>query len=579
MPRRLALPLLLLLMAPVYLYTAAGNAILDDGDALYAHVAQQMLQRDDWVTPYADGVRFLDKPPMMYWLMALAYRTAGMTEFAARLPSALAVIGIACLLYFMGRKAVGEDSGFIAAIAAAFCVGTFLFTRMVFPDILFVFLLTLALAAFLEWYTDERGPAGPALLFYAALAGAVLTKGLIGLLFPAAIVGLFVLRLRAWPRLLRFHIGKGAVLFLALALPWHLLAARRNPGFLWYFFVNEQFLRFLGRRQPLDYESISVPAFWALILVWLFPWTAFLPALRSGASSIGKRGEQPRALVVLSTSWAAVVLVFFTVSSRIEHYSLPVLPPLALLIGAALAPAGADEVLRRRVQRGFAALAIAGAGLALLTAAGALMWLRGWEPEAVFRGPAGPHLAAYRNYFAPLFDLPANTLARLLRPLAGTCAAFSIGLVAAWWVNRRGRRIPAVLVLCATMMSFCYFAFKSLGACEEFLSSKQFGTALAELYRPGDSAVAVGDFETANSVNFYSPVYGGSAALLEWGLRYPDAPQRILSVEDLVRRWNGPARTFVLTPDDLIPTLPLPQYSVILRSAGRSLLCNRAAGL
>jgi len=275
------------------------------------------------------------------------------------------------------------------------------------------------------------------------------------------------------------------------------------------------------------------------------------------------------------------VLVFFTLSSRIEHYSLPVLPPLALLIGAALATASVDEELRRRVDRGFAALAVLGAGLALLTAAGALLWLRGWEPAAVFRATDGPHLAAYRNYFGPLFDLPPHTAARLLPPLTGTCAAFSIGLVAAWWVNRRGLRMPAVLVLCGTMMSFCFFAFKSLGACEEFLSSKQFGTVLAELYRPGDSVVAVGDFETANSVSFYSPlpidVYGGSAAVLQWGLRYPDAPARILSVDDLVRRWSGPVRMFVLAPDEMVSKLPLAQYSIILRSAGRSLLCNREA--
>ncbi|PYV14108.1 MAG: glycosyl transferase, partial [Acidobacteria bacterium] len=154
MLRRFSLPVLLLLISSVYLYTASRGAMLDDGDALYACVAQQMLERNDWVTPYANGVRFLDKPPLMYWLMALSYAVLGTNEFAARLPSVLAVLGTGCLLYFVGRKAGGHASGFIAGVAIAFCVGTFLFTRMVFPDILFVFFLTLALWAFLEWHSD-----------------------------------------------------------------------------------------------------------------------------------------------------------------------------------------------------------------------------------------------------------------------------------------------------------------------------------------------------------------------------------------------------------------------------------------
>src|SRR5213596_2871484 len=132
--RRLYLPLLLVLVSGTYLYTATERAVLDDGDALYAHVAQQMVARGDWVTPHANGVRFLDKPPMMYWLMALSYELLGVTEFAARLPSVLALIGTVCLLYFMGQS--GEPSaGLAAGLAAAFCVGSFLFTRMVLLEV------------------------------------------------------------------------------------------------------------------------------------------------------------------------------------------------------------------------------------------------------------------------------------------------------------------------------------------------------------------------------------------------------------------------------------------------------------
>ena len=584
MSRKLALPLLILLIASVYLYTSTRRAILDDGDALYATVAKQMVERGDWVTPYANGVRFLDKPPMMYWLMGMSYSVFGTNEFAARLPTVLAVLGIGLLLFRVGARSVSRSCGFIAGAAAALCAGTFLFTRMVFPDMLFVFLLTLALCAFLEWYSDPAGPVVPAMLFYAALAGAVLTKGLIGVVFPIAILLLFLTWSREWPRPKRFHLLKGGLLFLALALPWHVLAARRNPGFLWYFFVNEQFLRFLGMRQPVDYESIPVPLFWALILVWLFPWSAFLPAIRPVLQEFRSRGGQARALVLLSLSWVIVVLGFFTFSSRIEHYSLPLVPPLALLMGLALAPeefldAGAQLRRTRWVNRGFAFLGVLGAliGLAMLGAFS--LWLMGdWGVQGS-PGDMARHVRAYDFYFAPIFDLPPQMVAQLRAPLLGTCLVFSLGLSCAWWMNRRGRRMPAVLLLSAVMAVFCLFAYQSLGVCEDAISSRQFGQALGRLYQPGDAAITVGDFEAANSVNFYAPVplqvYGGTAAVLTWGLGYADAPPCVLTKDEFESRWNGPQRTFLIVADHQIAGLHLSHNFEILHSAGRTLLCNQ----
>lgn len=581
---KLSLPVLLLLVSSVYLYAATSRAILDDGDALYATVAQQMVQKGDWVTPYANGVRFLDKPPMMYWLMALACEALGINEFAARLPSALAVLGIGSLLYYLGRKTSGPRSGFIAGLAVTFCAGTFLFTRMVFPDILFVLFLTLSLAAFLEWYSKEGNPVLPAMLFYAALAGAVLTKGLIGIFFPVAIILSFMAWRKDSRRLRQFHLLKGMFFFLALALPWHVLAARRNPGFLWYFFVNEHFLRFLGRRQPVDYESISLPVFWGLMLLWLFPWSAFFPALRSLLQTMVHRPGPVRAAVQISFVWAAVVLVFFSISSRIEHYALPAFPPLALLIGMALAPENrldlaADSGRQRWVARGFSFLGILGGVIGLLLLTAALIWWGGRFNLFRLQDFAAGHLRAYRYYFAPLFDMPAHILARLQTPLAGTGLALSIGLPGACWINRRGGRMCAVLVLAVTMMIFCVLAFQSLGFCEEILSSRQFGQRLNTLSRTGDTVIAVGDFETANSLNFYCDVplevYMGTAAVLEWGLRYPDAPARILSGTDFAARWEGLNRTFVLVPDSQIGSLQLKKACVVLKSAGRSLICNQ----
>ena len=582
--QKFAFPLLLILVSSVYIYTAKDLAILDDGDALYAHVAQQMERTGDWVTPYADGVRFLDKPPLMYWLMGSAYKIFGATEFAARLPSALAVLGTGILLFFAGRKAGGSSTGFIAGMILAFCVGTFLFTRMVFPDMLFVFLLTLSLFCFLAWHSNERNPVLPAMLFYATLAGAVLTKGMIGLFFPIAIIAGFLLWSGDWRRLRHFHPKKGVLLFVALAVPWHILAAWRNPGFLWYFFMNEQVLRFLGRRQPMDYESIPLLIFWALILVWLFPWSAFLPAIGQVLRAPSSPGSQASPLVRLCLTWVLVVLGFFSLSSRIEHYALPLFPPLALLVGMAISPdthVDAREEYRRGrwVARGFLLLGIVGAVLGLILAGIGLAWLIGKFHGVTTAAMDMTHSRAYKFYFAPLLDFPPPILAQLEGPLLKTVAALSAGMLGAWWLNRRERRMWAVAALSAMMIVFCFCAFRSLELCQDILSSRQFGRKLMELRQPGDCVVVVGDFETANSVNFYVPiplqVYAGTAALLDWGLRYPDAPNRILTRKDLDSRWNSFSRTFLIVPDDRVAALGMTHACVAMRSAGRTLLCNQ----
>jgi 4-amino-4-deoxy-L-arabinose transferase-like glycosyltransferase len=583
MSRRFFLLLLIALVAAVYFYTATSRAILDDGDALYSHIGQQMAKSGDWVTPYANGVRFLDKPPMMYWLMAFADRVCGFNEFAARFPSALAVLGTGILLFFLGGRAAGNSAGLIAGAAYAFSVGTFLFTRMVFPDVLFVFFLTLSLYAFLLWYLDERNPLSQAFLFYAATAAAVLSKGLMGLVFPGAIIILFLIWERNLQRLWHFHIWKGSLLFLAVALPWHILAAHRNPGFLWYFFLNEQVYRFLGRRQPFDYESISLPIFWALVLVWLFPWSAFFPSIRHAMRRFDEQSARVRSTVRLCASWVAVLLVFFSFSSRIEHYSMPIFPPLALLVGLALSPESpfgpaADLRRQRSVARGFAFLGGLGWILALLLIA-AGVWFGGWFSGQSLSHAAAARLHAYKYYFAPLFDMPPEVINGLKIPFLGTCAALAAGLIGAWWLNRRNLRMPAVIALSLMMAAFCLFAFQSLGICEGILSSKQFGQKLNQIYRPGDSAVVLSDYETGNSLNFYSPltlyVHGGTAVLLQWGLRYPDAPKLMLSREKLDEKWDGPQRTFLLGPEDKVKILGLKPAYLIMRSAGRVLLCNQ----
>ncbi len=456
-------PAILFLATIVVYLLPSARAVLDDGDALYAHIAEQMKSRGDWVTPYANGVRFLDKPPLMFWLMAGSYRIFGVHEWAARIPTAVGIAGTAWLLWMLAARAVNRRAGLYAALAFILSAGTLFFTLEAFPDIFLVFFLTLAVYSLWRWY-DEGGQAVlPVLGFFAAMAGAVLAKSLIGIVFPLAIAGLFLAFSKPRPALRMKSLIIGSMVFLVIAGPWHLLAARRNPGFFEHYFVNEQLLRFFGRRLPVDYGSIPLPIFWLLILVWLFPWSAFLIAVVRLRRSFAP-DESARALIRLAYCWAGVVIVFFSLATRLEHYSFPAIAPLALLVGIGLTDK--TQAVSKWIDRGFVFLAGLGLVSGLAAVAVAIWWrIRG----SAFAADDGARVEAYTNLFSPLFDLPGPTRAALISPLIWALALFACGAIVAWWSNRQGHRMSATMSLSATLAGLCLVAVYSLGLCEGLL--------------------------------------------------------------------------------------------------------------
>jgi Dolichyl-phosphate-mannose-protein mannosyltransferase len=533
----------IVLAAAVYLPTSGGRGVIDYDEGHYSQVALRMAENGDWVTPYADGVRFLEKPPLMYWLTAASFQVLGPTEFALRLPTALAVMALAWVITRMAQRAAGPEAGLAAGLCTTFSVGTCLFTREALHDVWLVLFVTLAVYAFLEWHRDPRHPLGPALLFYAALAGGFMTKSLVGVALPLGIAVLFFLLSREWPDWRRLHLLPGSLLFLALAAPWHVLAAIRNPGFLRAFFLNEQILRFLGRHDPPVLWSVPLLTFWALVPVWFFPWTAFVPAAVGAARTPGDDGR--RALARLALAWAVVVLGFFSFSGRLEHYVFPALPALSLLVGMALARTDDGKAVRW----GFRVLAIL-AVVVLVAAAGAGLWLatagHGLGASAA-RGSVLPE-----TDFSILAEMPAAILQGLVGPAVVTIAALAVGFPAALWLESRQRRRAAVLGVAAVMVVFCGAVQWSLTICEDLISSKRFGLAVAREARPGDHLVVVGDYESANSLSFYQPlrveVEGGVAYALVPGMKYPDAPRVVLTRAELEALWRGAGRVFALVP-------------------------------
>ncbi|MGP8260754.1 MAG: glycosyltransferase family 39 protein [Acidobacteriaceae bacterium] len=298
--------------------------VLDDADGTHANAARQMALSGDWVTLRVNNVRYLEKAPLPYWIVAVSLRLFGLNAFAVHLPQAFCVLLLMLLGVRWARQAFGERTALYTGLAVLTSAGIFLFTRIFLPDVLLSLLLAAALycllqslhpsqqetpvilseaqnlrcspgtnqgAPFMAQSHRDMGGTYPYLM-WTALALAVLTKGLVALVFLFAAAFLYLAltgELRNWRRLKPFS---GALLFLAIAAPWHILAGLRNTGgmnghgFFWFYFINEHVLRFLGRRLPVDYNKLPSYLFWSLHLVWLFPMTLFIPL---GITALSRR--------------------------------------------------------------------------------------------------------------------------------------------------------------------------------------------------------------------------------------------------------------------------------------------------
>src|SRR5258708_1738943 len=328
-------------------------ALMDDMDATQAQIARTMLDSGDWVTARINGVIYLENPPLKSWRNALSFRIFGVHVWAARIPTALAAVLLAWVTALFGTWAFDARAGTYAGLCLATCVGLFLFTRVLLPDVMLTLAITVALWSLLRALDEaESHPRRWAMLMWASLGAGLLLKGLIAIVFPVATGVLFLLITRqfflreTWRRM---HPVTGMALFLAIALPWHVLATIRNPpyfdftmhsergsyhGFFWFYFINEHLLRYLGRRYPRDYNTVPRLYFWLFHLIWLFPWSVYLPAVAKLNFKPADRAGRTR---MLALCWIGFILLFFSFSTTQEYYSMPCYPALALLIGCALA--------------------------------------------------------------------------------------------------------------------------------------------------------------------------------------------------------------------------------------------------
>ena len=580
--------------ALIYVPGLFSPPLLDDADSVHAEAAREMLTRHDYVTLHADGIRYFDKAPLLYWLTAASYSQFGFTEFGTRLPLMLLVLTLLLASYALGREIGGDSAGLFAALILSTAVGPYLYTRFLIPDIVVGLWLTITVHLLWRSLHEEK----PSLLLCAGLGIVtgldVLTKGLIGLVFPVGIILAYVLLTGNYRLILKLRPIFTTVVFFIVAAPWHVLATLRNPaqggtkGFFWFYFINDQINRYLNKRIPHDYNKVPFLLFWGLILVWLFPWSPYVIA---GLRQVpvrwkewrGQLSEEKRAALLLAI-WALVILGFFSFSTRQEYYVLPALPALAVLAGMWLAneEQSAPDSPTRRSGRICATILLVLGILIFLIAGTLTIILPPLPPGTDFADALRKDSALYTLSMGHLFDLTPKALGAFRLPLALTSLGFFAGTTLNWWCRKRNDARKGNLALAGMMVVALCAVHLALGIFYPVLGSKPLAEVVQREYQPGDVVVCEGEYANASSVNFYTGIplriLNGRENALWYGSYFPDAPKIFDDDDSFQKLWSSPQRVFFLTFDargpEKVHSMGGPYYQ-LLRSGEKGIFSNQ----
>ncbi len=576
----------LLFAAAIYLgCIISPPSLMDDVDAVQAQISRNMLTSGDWVTARLDGVVYLEKAPLVYWLIAGSYKIFGVRDWAARIPIALSAIGLAWLTAAFGTWAFGKRAGFYAGLCMATCIGLFLFTRILIPDVMLTLTTALAMWAFLRALDeDEPNPRIWAFVLAACLGTGLLLKSLIAVVFPVASAVICLLlthqlfSVSTWKRL---HVFSGILIVLLIAVPWHVLATLRNPpyfafalrsgpaqyhGFLWFFFINEQLLRFLNLRYPRDYNTVPRLYFWLLHFVWLFPWSVYFPAVAKLSFKPVDRAGRTR---LLALCWAGFVLVFFTFSTTQEYYSMPCYPALALLLGSAMAT---ESLWVGRGTRIVCAIS----GLAALVIIGILFYVHNISVSGDISKALTSHPAVYSLALGHIEDLTLFSFAYLRLPLLVACIAFVVGAIGTF----RGAGGRTFLASALMMVLFFHAARLALVVFDPYFSSRPLAEAI--LKSPDGTLIVNHHYYNFSSVFFYTNrsalLLNGRFHNLEYGAYAPGVPDVFIQDSDFKKLWVEPQRYYLLATESAVGRLEdlvgSSQLALVEESGGKYLFTN-----
>jgi 4-amino-4-deoxy-L-arabinose transferase-like glycosyltransferase len=554
--------------AALYLLRLGAAPFVDPPEGFHATIAREMAWLGDWITPHANGVRYFDKPPMMYWLMAGSFAIAGVGEAAARVWSALAAVGIAAVTARLGFILGGGRVALLAGLMVIANLGMYVYARLVKPDMVFILCITLAYAGFAVAYKGA-GRWGLA-VFYASLGAATLTKDILGALGPLVVVALFFALTRERP--LAPWTPWWGVLLLAAPVAWYAAVESRNPGFLWYMIVDTHLLNFARQRVFPD-EDVPVGAlpFLGVTFLAFLPWS--LAAPWAVARALRRPWEDATArLWVLIALWPLVVIGFFTISPfKLPHYGLPAFPALALLV-ARVWDESIDAVpgsLRPRalIVPILVVFALAGAAFALA--------LTGRLPLPA--GAMGNVDLATRN-LAARGQVGAGAPMEAYLPMLRTCAVSLVaGAVVLGWAAWHRRPALGAWAAMAVTLAFLPIAGDGMAVFARSRSTQTVAEALVLALQPGDQVVHEGPLEKSGSLLLALDrpvtIVNGRQSNLAFGATFPEARDRFWDGARLAQEWPKPGRRFLVTgvmPErSVVRTLPPGSVRLLAQGGGR----------
>jgi 4-amino-4-deoxy-L-arabinose transferase-like glycosyltransferase len=579
--KRFVFPLLGLWVLLYASFSFVKPPLLDGSDALSAEIAREMLTGGHWLTPFANGIRYPHHPPFLYWTVAVSFGLFDISDWAARVPVAVATLGLFIATFSLGRRIfLSPTAAFYAALCLLTSYGVFLFGHLLLPDVFLCLFATLALNFFWRSHTQEKRHLQSALGFAACCALGVLTQGFAGLVLPTVIAVLYLLATGRIRRLLHWHLIPATLVFLALYLPWH-IGARHA--------LRHQDL--INLLPPMTGGRVPLLVFWLLLLLWIVPWSIYsIRALRIGASPNPDRRREARLFCLL---WILVVLVFFSFTARQEFNLLTALPPMALLAGGWLA----EDEDQPHHQGRIAAWILFFIGLA---AAALVAWFLiaaprpapGVDIATLLRPNAGHHAV----FFGFLFDFTRPAMGLFRAPLWIALLAILVGVSACLFYRLRDNARMANCFLAGMIVALLIAAHLALNTFSPVLSSAILAEAIKPEVRPADLVIVNGSLDSASSFVFYiehpvlllnSPTASSPAptpctqkiqlrseltATVTMGP--PTPPAFFIDSAALCGLWQGPARVWLWTTPQTHPTLPGDAY-VIGRSGGKEILSNQ----
>ncbi|WP_196593875.1 glycosyltransferase family 39 protein [Pectinatus sottacetonis] len=509
--KRLAVIAVIISIIALYLVHIGDYPLMDPDEGRYSEIPREMLATDNFITPRLNGVEYFEKPALQYWLTAFSMTILGQNEGASRVVPALAAIINILLTAYAARLMFTNRTALLSAIILATSTLHIVVGSINILDMLITMFITLSLVSFYKarqtqnryWY----------LLFYAAMALGLLSKGLIGIILPLGVIFWYMVFTKQWSIIRDIIYWPGILLFFIISIPWFYLVCRDNHDFFYFFFIREHFLRFATK---IEHRYKPFWFFIPMIILGTFPWMGFIPSLFSKKGVLFKfDSEQNKHNIIFLLAWFLVIFIFYSFSdSKLVPYIMPCFSPIAILLAASIRRSAQQN---RWIGNGLILNCI---GWFLFTAA--LIW----------------------------YSLHADYLSawQIFRKGWLIFASLSVGLIGIILVWKRTKQIRCTVSALALVSFLFACGLQSIhGQVAVQRTAKYVAQSINTMQQPNDVIVSYGDY--IQGLPFYLKkriIVASYLGELEFGAAHPDGQGWFINDQQLAALWHSNKRVFIV---------------------------------